>query len=161
MRSIGLVLLIATFCFCQQPPRSSASSEDSSSKQTKIDLSPPVGSRPSYDDDDVQEMRPYDPHRAAKDVEVAQYHLKNKNYPAAESRLREALRFKPNDPEATILLARAYDKDGKTTQAQENYAAYLKSFPKGEHSEEAQRAIFRLKEKSGEAASRPTASKVK
>src|SRR5436305_14813599 len=55
---------------------------ESSSRDSQISLEKRT-SKPANDasgPDDVQEMRPYDPHKAAKDVEVGQYYLKQKNY---------------------------------------------------------------------------------
>src|SRR5258708_29498523 len=43
---------------------------------------------------DVQELLPYDPHKAAKDVEVGEYYLKHKNYRAALERFNHALLYK-------------------------------------------------------------------
>src|SRR5438552_19151386 len=58
---------------------------ESSSKDAQINLetnrpTPPVN---AGSDDDVQEMYPFDPHKAAKDVEVGNFYLKRKNYRAA------------------------------------------------------------------------------
>ena len=90
----------------QPPPRSERSKEagESSSRDTLIDLSPPRNDakdhpnstlpRDDADDaspGDVQEFHTFDPHRAAKDIEVGDFYFKKKNYGAALERYREAL----------------------------------------------------------------------
>ncbi len=124
------------------PPPRSQNPDESSSKATKIDLSPPgtVSSAPS----DVQELHPWDPHRAEKDVEVGDFYFKRQNYGAAESRYAEALQWKPNDAIATFRLAEAQEKLGKIAEARKNYQAYLKILPKGDFAAEAQKALTRL-----------------
>ena len=59
---------------------------------------------------DVQEFHPFDPHRAAKDIEVGDFYFKKKNYGAALDRYREALFYKPNDAMANFRMAQALDK---------------------------------------------------
>src|SRR5215470_14977884 len=84
-------------------------SEMSSSKDTRIDLSPPADDEKKHplsgaavsdvedEASDVQEMHPWDPHKAAKDVEVGDFYFKKKNYRAALERYKDALIYKPND----------------------------------------------------------------
>lgn len=121
------------------PPPRSQSSGESSSKDTKIDPGT-ITSAPN----DVQELHPYDPHRAEKDVEVGDFYFKRQNYFAAESRYAEALLWKPNDAIATFRLAEAQEKLGKIAEARKNYDSYLKLLPKGEFAPLAQKALVRL-----------------
>ena len=92
------------------PPRSDAEPE-SSSKETKVDLSPPKGDASAHPHsgvaDDVMEMHPYNPMKAMKDVEEGDYLFRRKNYHAAISRYREALDYKPHDAVATFVLLQA------------------------------------------------------
>lgn len=131
--------------------------EMSSSKDTRIDLSPPADdakkhpqSRASVadadedNDNDVSEMHPWDPHKAAKDVEVGDFYYKRKNYRAAIDRYKEALIYKPNDAEATYRLAECQDKTGDSANAMTNYEAYLKILPHGPYAEDAHKALDRL-----------------
>lgn len=139
-------------------------SEVSSSKDTKIDLSPPPGDRPTYsagdeDNTGVTELKPWDPHKAAKDVEVGDFYLQQKNYNAAISRYREALEYKPNDAVATFKLAVALEKNGEPTEARQNYEAYLKILPKGSYAEEARSHLEKLKPNT--AASQPKSEEKK
>ena len=129
--------------------------EMSSSKDTRIDLSPPVDDAKKHpqsgtavadadDDSDVSEMHPWDPHKAAKDVEVGDFYYKRKNYRAAIDRYKEALVYKPNDADATFRLAECQDKTGDSTDAITNYQSYLKILPHGPFAEDAHKALGRL-----------------
>lgn len=134
----------------QAPPRSDdRTAGESSSKDTRIDLSPPAGDAKMHPNsgvaDDVLELRPYDPHRAEKNIEVGDYYYKLKNYRAAESRYREALEYKPNDAEATYKLAVSLETQGKFDDALDSYQGYRKILPEGPHAEECEAAIERIK----------------
>jgi tetratricopeptide (TPR) repeat protein len=128
-------------------PRSDDEPE-SSSKDTKIDLSPPKGDSTNHPNsgvaDEVMELHPYNPLKAIKDVEVADYHYRNHNYPAAISRYREALEFKPMDAVATFGLAQSLEKNGNRDEARDQYAAYLKILPNGPQAADCHKAIDRL-----------------
>lgn len=93
----------------------------------------------------VTELNAYDPHKAAKNVEVGDYYFKRKNYRAAESRYEEALVWKPNDAVALFRLAEAQEQLGKKTDAAKNYQAYLKILPEGEFAPEAKSGLERVK----------------
>jgi len=81
---------------------------------------------------------------AAKDVEVGYYYLREKNYLAAESRLKEALEVKPDCAEALIGLGQAQQKLGKRNDARLNYEAYLKAHPEGPDVEKVKKALAQL-----------------
>jgi tetratricopeptide (TPR) repeat protein len=132
---------------------------ESSSKDTKIDLSPPendVKTHPQSKDaledaettpgaSGVGEFHPWDPHRAAKNVEVGDFYFKRKNYHAAEDRYREALAYKDNDALATFRLAVCLEKLERPVEAQREYEKYLEILPRGGFAPEAQKAIDKLK----------------
>jgi tetratricopeptide (TPR) repeat protein len=149
------------------PPRSDRVNADalgdepgeSSSKETLIDLSPPEddakahpqsseilmdAERPSGNSD-VSEFHPWNPHKAAKDLEVGDFYFKRKNYRAAEDRYREALFYKDNDAMATFRLAVCLEKMDQPDEARKEYESYLKILPHGPQAEEAHKAIDRLK----------------
>jgi tetratricopeptide (TPR) repeat protein len=139
------------------PPRSDdktprGSSSESSSKSTKVDLSPPagevappgVGVGPTTD---VQEMKPWNPHKADKDVEVGDFYLKRGNYRAAESRYKEALYWQDNHAVAQFRLAQTEEKLGNISEARRYYSAYLKVLPDGEFAVEARKGLDRIKDK--------------
>jgi len=94
---------------------------------------------------EVSEFHPWDPHKAAKDIEVGDFYFKRKNYVAAESRYREALLYKDNDALATFRLAVCLEKMDRTEEAREQYENYLKILPYGPLAADAKKAIERLK----------------
>jgi tetratricopeptide (TPR) repeat protein len=131
--------------------------EMSSSKDTRIDISPPKddvknhpnSSVPSTDSEDApsdtDEMHPWDPHKAAKDIEVGDFYFKRKNYRGALERYKDALVYKPNDAVANFRLAECEDKIGNSADAALHYEAYLKILPEGPFAADAQKALDRLK----------------
>jgi tetratricopeptide (TPR) repeat protein len=147
------------------PPRSDRISAndiedgESSSKDTPIDLRPPADDEKAHPESsdilmdveaapgsgDVSEFHPWNPHKAAKDIEVGDFYFKRKNYRAAEDRYREALVYKNNDAIATFRLAVCLEKLDQPDEARKEYENYLKILPHGPQSEEAEKAIQRLK----------------
>ncbi len=148
------------------PPRSDSVNADaldgsgiSSSKDTLIDLSPPEDDAKAHPQSadllmdpardsataDVNEFHPWNPHKAAKDVEVGDFYFKRKNYRAAEDRYREALFYKDNDAVATFRLAVCLEKLDQPDEARKEFESYLKILPHGPQAEEAHKAIERLK----------------
>ena len=148
------------------PPRSDRVNVDdlekepgeSSSKDSPIDLSPPeddVKAHPQSSEilTDMEgssgngsgEIHPWNPHKAAKDIEVGDFYFKRKNYRAAGDRYREALAYKENDALATIRLAVCLEKMEQPDEALKEYEAYLKILPHGPQADEAQKATQRLK----------------
>lgn len=132
----------------------------SSSKDTQMDLNPPEDDAKAHPQSSeavadaeaealtpggVSELHTWDPHRAAKSVEVGDFYFKRKNYRAAEDRYREALRYKDNDAVATIRLAECLEKLGILDDARAEYESYLRILPHGPQASEAQKAISRLK----------------
>ena len=156
-----------------EPPRSdrvdasaldNGPGESSSKDDPPVDLTPPgddtKSQSPNSDmltgietdsNSDVKEFHPFDPHKAAKDVEVGDYYFKRKNYRGAESRYREALLYKDNDAVATFRLAECLEKTDRPDEALLEYESYLKILPHGPEAEKAQKAIERLKPPSAEA----------
>lgn len=134
-------------------------SGESSSKDTQIDLSPPEDDDKAHprsaeavmdaeggaDNGDINEFHPWDPHKAAKDIEVGDFYFRRKNYIAAESRYREALYYKKNDATASFKLAVCLEKMGRPDEAVAEFESYLKILPFGPEAPEAKKAIERLK----------------
>jgi tetratricopeptide (TPR) repeat protein len=139
------------------PPRSdNLGPDESSSKQTHIDVSPPSDDAKSHpgaalSDSDVNEFTPWNPMKAMKDIDVGDFYVKKENYSAAVSRYREALEYKPHDAEATFKLAEALNKTGDTAGAIDNYEAYLKTLPNGPYAKKAREALEKLKASSAKA----------
>jgi tetratricopeptide (TPR) repeat protein len=144
----------------QAPPRYDRDREagESSSRDTQIDLSPPKDDAKDHPFSDVsdaegdtsggaQEFHPWDPHKAAKDVEVGDFYFKRKNYRAAIARYQDALLWKDNDAESNFRLGQAFEKIADPTQAAAHYQTYLKILPHGPDAAEAQKALEKLKQK--------------
>ena len=133
------------------PPRSTDATHagESSSKETKIDLSAPPGDAADHplseDESGVGEMQKWNPMRAMKNLEVGDYYYKQKNYRAAQSRYSEALEWKPNDAAATYKLAAAEEKLGNTAAALKGYEEYLRILPSGPFAEDAKKGIERVR----------------
>ncbi|HVP55618.1 MAG TPA: tetratricopeptide repeat protein [Candidatus Eisenbacteria bacterium] len=83
--------------------------------------------------------------QAATDIDVGYYYLNEKNYVAAESRLKEAVELKPDAAAAYIGLAQAQQKRGKTAEARASYEAYLMLEPEGHDAEKVKKALAELK----------------
>src|SRR5271165_417615 len=140
-------------------PADSLEEGESSSKDSQVDLSPPpddtnahpksadvlTDAEGSAGNADVSEFRPWNPHKAAKDIEVGDFYFKRKNYRAAEDRYREALVYKDNDALATFRLAVCLEKMDRISEAQKEYESYLKILPAGPQAADAKKAIERLK----------------
>jgi tetratricopeptide (TPR) repeat protein len=155
------------------PPRSDRVQADdlgselgqSSSKDTQVDLSAPEDDAKAHPQSSaavaeaeagisgggtgITEFKVWDPHKAAKSMEVGDFYFKRKNYRAAEERYREALSYKENDAMATIRLAVCLEKLGVLDDARLEYESYLKILPHGPEAEQAQKALDRLKAQAG------------
>lgn len=82
--------------------------------------------------------------QAAKDVDVGFYYLNEKNYIAAESRLKEATELRPDIAAAYIGLGQAQQKLGKTADARKSYEAYLQLSPDSKDAEKVKKALAEL-----------------
>jgi len=170
---LALALFCGTLALAQQstapgpgandaPPRSDqdkdreAEAGESSSHDTRIDISPPkndVKDHPSSgvadpdispEDDAVGEMHPWNPYRALKDNEVGDYYFKKKNYKAALARYQDALIYKDRDAIANFRVAECFEKLNQPEQAIPHYQEYLKILPEGPLSKDAKKALERL-----------------
>ena len=166
VRIIPLVLAVvfaATYLVGQnsdKPTERSREAEESSSRDTRIDISPPKDDEKAHpyskaavadleeeektDGSDVQEFHPWNPMKALKDVEVGDFYFKRKNYKAALERYKEALFYKDNDAIASLRLAECQEKLGDKAEAKKYYEQYLKILPEGEFAKEAHAGLERL-----------------
>ena len=132
-------------------PTGGSVSGESSSKDSQIDIdSHPDKEEPAAPAEDETVLRPWDPHKAAKDVEVGNYYLKLKNYRAALERFNHALTYKPNDAEAIFGLAVTQEKLDLLSLAAQNYRKYLEILPNGPKSKDAQDGLKRVEPQAAE-----------
>jgi tetratricopeptide (TPR) repeat protein len=136
---------------------------ESSSRDTKIDINPPSDddknhpgsslavSEAEADASDVQEFHPFNPQKAAKDVEVGDFYFKRRNYRAALARYQDALLWKNNHAEANFRMAQCLEKLDNLEEAAVHYQEYLKILPHGPLAGEARKALEKLKGKSASA----------
>lgn len=128
-------------------PNASPEQGESSSKDAHIDPTSSARPRPVANDPnavDEKEFRPYDPHRAMKDLEVGNFYLKQKNYRAALERFNDALLYKPDDAESTYGLAVTQEKLDLLDKARQNYNKYLQLLSEGPHAKECHEALKRI-----------------
>jgi tetratricopeptide (TPR) repeat protein len=148
----------------QAPPRSDRNAEagESSSRDTKIDISPPrddaknhpSSSTTTDETTDVQELHPWNPHKALKDIEVGDFYFKRKNYRAALDRYQEALVYKPSDAIANFRIAECMEKMDDPDGAVAHYQEYLKILPNGPLSKEAEKNLEKLRNQNKQASSK-------
>jgi tetratricopeptide (TPR) repeat protein len=141
----------------------SPEAEESSSRDTRTDTSPPPDDEKNHpgsktelqelgipdipdkpEPSDVQEFHPWNPMKAMKDVEVGNYYFRRKNYKAALDRYQEALYYKDGDAVASYRLAVCQEKLGDKAEAKKYYAQYLKALPEGPLAKDAQASLDRL-----------------
>jgi tetratricopeptide (TPR) repeat protein len=163
--SLLLLSLISLACLCTAQERSQddqphvvprnlpepkeptpAQQGESSSKDSQTNARGPgrTSSNAGNNQSSVQELKEFDPHKAAKDIEVGEYYLKRKNYRAALDRFNEALLYKPNDGQATLRLAQTQEKLELYALAYRNYQNYLNIAVGGPFTKEAEAGITRL-----------------
>jgi tetratricopeptide (TPR) repeat protein len=139
---------------------------ESSSRDTRIDISPPKDDAKSHpgseaavsgldfpesaensDTSGVQEFHPWNPMKAMKDIEVGNYYFRRKNYKGALDRYKEALYYKEGDALASFHLAECQEKLGDKAEARKYYEQYLKILPEGPLAKDAHASLERLAKK--------------
>lgn len=132
--------------------------EASSSRDTRIDLSPPKDDAkshpssqdavqdlvPNSDTSGIQEFHPWNPLKASKDIQVGDFYFKRKNYKAALERYKEALYYKDNDAVASFRVAECLEKLGDKDEARKYFEQYLKILPEGPLAKEARASLEKL-----------------
>jgi tetratricopeptide (TPR) repeat protein len=166
---IIFLALLATLSLAQNSSDKTASeksaarnreAEESSSRDTRIDISPPKNdsknhpsSQAAVEDLDipenievsgVQEFHPWNPMKALKNIEVGDFYFKRKNYKAALERYKEALYYKDGDALASFRLAVCQEKLGDKADARKYYEQYLKILPEGPFAKDAHASLDRL-----------------
>ncbi len=166
---IVILALLATLSLAQDSSDKAASekaaarnreAEESSSRDTRIDISPPKNDAKSHpaskaavedldipesiDVSGVQEFHPWNPMKALKNIEVGDFYFKRKNYKAALERYKEALYYKDGDALASFRLAVCQEKLGDKADARKYYEQYLKILPEGPFAKDAHASLDRL-----------------
>lgn len=170
IRFLSVILaLLATLSLAQDSSDKAASekaaarnreAEESSSRDTRIDISPPKNDAKSHpaskaavedldipesiDVSGVQEFHPWNPMKALKNIEVGDFYFKRKNYKAALERYKEALYYKDGDALASFRLAVCQEKLGDKADARKYYEQYLKILPEGPFAKDAHASLDRL-----------------
>lgn len=160
-----LVVLLGVGALAQQssspaPSDPSRDAQASSSRDTRIDLSPPKddaknhpASKELVEDlvpeegievSGVQEFHPWNPMKAMKDIEVGDFYFKRKNYKAALERYKDALYYKDGDALASFRLAACQEKLGDRAEAKKYYEQYLKILPEGPLAKDAHTSLDRM-----------------
>jgi tetratricopeptide (TPR) repeat protein len=164
-----LVALLATYSPAQSSSDKAAAEKaadrnreagESSSRDTRIDISPPKDDAKSHpssqeavddlespDNSDIQEFHPWNPMKALKDTEVGDFYFKRKNYKAALERYKEALYYKNGDAIASFRIAECQEKLGDKAEARKFYEQYLKILPEGPLAKNAHASLDRLASK--------------
>lgn len=152
--------LLASPLLAQDSAGRDSGTQESSSRETRTDISPPKDDAKNHPDSKsavsdmepaeipdgsgVQEFHPWNPRKAAKDVDVGDFYFRRKNYKAALDRYKEALYYKENDAVATFRLAVCQEKLGDKAEARKQYESYLKILPEGPFAKEARASLDRL-----------------
>ena len=122
--------------------------DESSSRDTRIDIKPPKNEDDAYPDsdvsNDVNEVKPWDPHKAQKDIEVGDYYYKRGNYKGAFMRYDDALKWQDNNAEAMWKAGDSAEKLKMPDAAARYYAGYLKTLPNGDHAAQARQRLQAL-----------------
>ena len=156
----GATLTLAQQNAPTQPSERDREAQESSSRDTRIDITPPKDDAKKHpesasavsdltadekpDTSGVQEFHPWNPMKAIKDIEVGDYYFKRKNYRAALDRYKEALYYKENDAISTFRLGQCEEKIGSKDEARKYYEQYLKILPEGPFAKEAHSSLERL-----------------
>lgn len=158
------VLFLASFVVAQdtsakQPAAPAPDTQESSSRDTRIDTAPPKDDAknhpnseqavsdleaPPPSDSDVQEFHPWNPYKANKDIQVGDFYFKRRNYKGALERYKEALYYKQNDAVATFRVGECLEKMGKKEEAKKYFEQYLKILPDGPLAKEAHASLAKL-----------------
>jgi tetratricopeptide (TPR) repeat protein len=143
----------------RKKPAPDPDAQESSSRDTRIDTSPPKDDAKNHpnseeavsdleprspSDSDIQEFHPWNPYKANKDIQVGDFYFKRKNYKGALERYKEALYYKQNDAVATYRVAECQEKLGNKDEARKYFAQYLKILPEGPLAKEAHASLAKL-----------------
>jgi tetratricopeptide (TPR) repeat protein len=166
---VSALIVLGSACLAQQSSSTQPASsqpadrdhetQESSSRDTRIDTTPPKDDAKNHPNSseavsdleapppgssDVQEFHPWNPLKAAKNIDVGDYYFKRKNYKAALDRYKEALYYKDKDAIATFRLAMCQEKLGDKAEARKYFEQYLKILPEGPFAKDAHASLAKL-----------------
>jgi tetratricopeptide (TPR) repeat protein len=84
------------------------------------------------------------PASAEEDLDVGAFYLHKGDPDAAIPRFQEAIRLKPDDPKARLLLGEAYEKKGAKPEAVRCFREYLHLFPKAPDAKKIRQKLEKL-----------------
>jgi tetratricopeptide (TPR) repeat protein len=122
------------------PPKDDAKSHPNSEEAVSDLTAPP----PSDSNSDVQEFHPWNPYKANKDIQIGDFYYHRKNYKGALERYKDALYYKQNDAVATFRAGECEEKLGNKEEAKKYFEQYLKILPDGPQAKEAHNSIAKL-----------------
>lgn len=131
-----MILLLLQAAPAAKPPQK----EEPAKKPKAADPTQP----PILLDEETTVEYTFNPAKADKEMEVGNFHMKRRNYPAAASRFEEALKWNPKLAAAWLRLGDAREKKGEATKALEAYRKYLEMDPHSKKRHEVERSIARL-----------------
>jgi Tfp pilus assembly protein PilF len=85
-----------------------------------------------------------DEERATEDLNVAKFYEQSGDLNAAYLRVKDAVKYQPNDPDTHFALAHIAQKMNKRDEAIAEFNAYLKLDPDGLKIKQAQKALAQL-----------------
>lgn len=159
---IVALALFASLSLAQEPAAKpaepSAGSQESSSRDTRVDTTPPKDDAKNHPNSsaavadleagevtsDVQEFHPWNPMKANKDIQIGDFYFKRRNYKAALDRYKEALYYKNNDAAASFRVAECEEKLGDRAEARKYFEQYLKILPEGPLAKDAHAQLAKL-----------------
>ena len=126
------------------PPKDDAKNHPNSQDVVSDLEAPPPGDSNSNSSSDVQEFHPWNPYRANKDIQVGNFYFNRKNYKGALERYKDALYYKQNDAVATFRAGECEEKLSNKEEAKKYFEQYLKILPDGPLAKEAHSSLAKL-----------------
>ena len=94
-----------------------------------------------------EEIFTHDPERAKKSVEVGDFYLKKKNFKAAESRYRDAIKYNTEWPVAYEKLVKLFERQGDLQAAVEVCYEFVDANPESKKAKNFEEKASKFKKK--------------
>lgn len=138
---LSAVLVLALLLSPQGKPAPRAKQQQKPAKPDVIVVDPTA---PPTEEEAPPVEYALDPLKAAKELEVGNFHMRRHNWNAAVRRFEEATKWNPKFAEAWLRLGEARAKTGEITKALEAYRRYLELAPNAKKARDARKAVARL-----------------